>query len=154
MSYWAGRSIAAFAKGAGFFGDDVKTAVAIALAASGGYDHYDVHAGVPGAGHWQGLWAIDTDLWPEHAHLDLHDPWRNAEAAYASTIMGNGFGWSAVYRNNVYRMQLAHAATETSYQPFTESPRSSMGAEARDSQREAINSRIMAIQQRSTLRGL
>jgi Lysozyme like domain len=154
MTAWNGRSIAEFARRAGFYGDDVKIATAIALAASGGHDSYDVQAGVPGAGHWQGLWAIDTDLWPEHADLDLHVPQTNAKAAYQSTIMSNGYDWSAVYRNNVYRMFLDHAGTEASYMPFTGDGNTSTGAEAFENQRVALRGRLSSLRRHPTFGGL
>jgi Lysozyme like domain len=120
MTTWAARSIAKFARDGGFYGDDVKVATAIALAATGGHDHYDMRAGVPGSGHWMGLWAIDADEHPDLVARDLLDPYAAARAAKQLTDDADGFDWSPVWRNGSYRTLLEHAGVESGREPFTE----------------------------------
>jgi Lysozyme like domain len=154
MTAWAGRSIARFASNAGFYGDDLKTAVAVALVASGGNDHYDVTAGIPGAGRWQGLWAIDVDEHPELAAYDMGDPYQAARAAKQLTDDAGSFGWSAVWRNGLHLMQLEHAGTETTRQPFTETAQASTGTEARDHHRHALHARLASIHNGTSSKGI
>lgn len=75
--------IAQYAANAGFSGDDLATAVAIALAESGG----EVNPPNPDAaitpGGSIGLWQINLYYHPEFNGLDLTDPQTNADAAYA-----------------------------------------------------------------------
>jgi len=117
---WEAPSISRFAQTAGFAPPALHTATAIALAGSGGIDHYDVRAGVPGCGRWVGLWALNTDEWPEYRPDDLHDPQAAANVAYALTVRCAGFGWSAVWRAGHDRRWAAHAATASSLDPFLE----------------------------------
>lgn len=124
---WEPAQIARFARGAGFHGDDERTAVAIAIATSGGVAHYDVQAGVPGAGHWKGLWGIDTDRWPEWGDADLYVPQINAEVAHVLYERTGGFAWSPAYRARTHethdhlagveRTKVQHAQSATL--PFT-----------------------------------
>lgn len=87
-------------------------AVALALVSSGGHDGYDMRAGMPGAGHWQGLWAIDADRYPEVAPLNLHNPHDAAHACNFLTHRYLGFCWSPAYTNGAARhyRDLARAA--------------------------------------------
>lgn len=73
------------AENAGFTGDDLVTAVAVALAESGGNPqaHGDTSLG-SGTGSF-GLWQIYSDAHPEYGpdFTALYDPQTNADAAYA-----------------------------------------------------------------------
>ena len=124
---WDAHEIARFARAAGFTGDDVTIATALAIATSGGNASYDVHAGVPGAGHWVGLWGIDTDRMPEWAEVDLHVPALAAEVVRTLHERYRGWSWSPTFRAGAHVPFLAEAGTartrEYDYQrpvtPFT-----------------------------------
>jgi hypothetical protein len=105
-------TIAQHARDAGFYGDAVPVATAIALSTSGGLTHHRHRAGIPGAGDWRGLWQINVDEHPDLVELDLYDPVMNAWAAHELTTSVGGFGWSAVYRNNWYSSFVDHARVE------------------------------------------
>lgn len=120
---WEAPSIAAYAQGAGFGRPDLHTATAIALAGSGGIDHYDVAAGAPGTGRWVGLWALNVDEWPEFPIDQLLTPDGAAGAAYELTQRCAGFGWSAVWRNGYERPWVDHAAVSYGLRPFQEHDR-------------------------------
>lgn len=82
--------IAQYASNAGFSGDDLVTAVAIALAES---------SGNPGAvgdnGTSIGLWQIHYTVHPEFDVNQLKDPQYNAQAAYSLYSRRHGFNdWS------------------------------------------------------------
>lgn len=117
---WGAPTVSRFAGLAGFVRPDLHTATAIALAASNGIDHYDHRAGLPGSGRWAGLWAINTDRWPEYTPDELTDPHRAAEAAYELTVRCGGFGWSDVWAAGRDRHYLALAATAHTLEPFRE----------------------------------
>lgn len=72
--------IAVLASNAGFTGDDLQTAISIALAESGGNPgaRGDLNLGVS-----VGLWQINVKAHPEFAGQDLTDPQTNANAAYS-----------------------------------------------------------------------
>lgn len=107
---WAPIDLAHFARGAGFGRDDVVTAAAVALAGSGGLDHYDVTPGAPGCGHYVGLWTIDTDRYPHYAARELHVPQRAARAAYELCGASRDWSWSAVWRAGTWRPYVDHVA--------------------------------------------
>lgn len=117
---WGAPSISRFAGLAGFMRPDLHTATAIALAATNGIDHYDHRAGLPGSGHWAGLWAINVDQWAEYTTDELTDPQRAADAAYELTRRCDGFGWSSVWCAGHERRYVAHAATSHTFEPFRE----------------------------------
>lgn len=99
--------IAAVASNAGFSGDDLVTAVAIALAESGG-DSQDQTG--DGGTSW-GLYQIHWTVHPEFDKSQLLDPQYNANAAY--TLYRNKGGtftdWSA-YNNGKYAAFLPAAS--------------------------------------------
>ena len=74
--------IAQYAANAGFSGDDLATAVAIALAESSGNPNANGDTNLTPGGSI-GLWQINLKAHPEFAQLDLTDPQTNADAAYA-----------------------------------------------------------------------
>lgn len=72
--------ISSYAQNAGFSGDDLNTAVAIALAESSGNPQAvgDLTLGVS-----VGLWQINLKAHPEYTQDELYDPQKNANAAFA-----------------------------------------------------------------------
>lgn len=74
MSTWGAQGVAQFARAVGFKDDALHDAVALALAASGGADHYAYNPiSAPGAER-RGLWAIRLDEQPDELRGDLFDP--------------------------------------------------------------------------------
>ena len=99
----------ALAAGAGFTGDDLTTAVAIALAESDGNPQAynpEVAAHSPvGMGSF-GLWQIYLKAHPEFQGQNLFDPPTNAAAAFSVySAAGNSFRPWSTFGNNAY---LAH----------------------------------------------
>jgi soluble lytic murein transglycosylase-like protein len=74
--------IATYAANAGFSGDDLTTAVAIALAESSGNPKAVGDLNVSPGGS-VGLWQINLAAHPQYANVDLTDPALNASAAFA-----------------------------------------------------------------------
>jgi len=71
----------------------------IALAATGGYDDYDVRAATPGAGRWLGLFGVNVDRWPLlDPELVLH-PLDAAQHALALSLRRRSFDWSETFVN-------------------------------------------------------
>lgn len=106
------QEIAALARNAGFSGDDLTTAVAIALAESNGNPnaHGDTSLGT-GRGSF-GLWQIYSDAHPEFGpdFERLYDPQTNANAAF-SVYQSAGFSfmpWST-YKSDAYLAFLSSA---------------------------------------------
>lgn len=90
--------IANYAAAAGFAGQDLVTAVAIALAESGGDP-----AAMGDAGASIGLWQIDTKYHPEDANMDLTDPQTNAIDAFnIYTTAGESFTPWSTYKEGKY----------------------------------------------------
>jgi hypothetical protein len=102
----------ALAAGAGFVGDDLTTAVSIALAESGGdpnaYNPERAANTPQGAGSF-GLWQIYLKAHPEYKGQNLFDPQLNASAAFAVySSAGNSFRPWSTFGNGAY---LAHVDT-------------------------------------------
>lgn len=108
--------IATVAANAGFSGSDLVTAVAIALAESGG-DPGAVgdKALAPTKGPSIGLWQINigSKAHPEYASVDLTDPQTNANAAYAVYSAAGSFRPWATFdpRDGSTPKYLAHLDT-------------------------------------------
>jgi hypothetical protein len=104
--------ILTFAANAGFSGNDLITAVAVALAESAGDPnaHGDTTIG-SGLGSF-GLWQIYADAHPEYGpgFSQLYDPQTNANAAFAIYQQaGNQFTpWSA-FKNGHYQSFMSQA---------------------------------------------
>jgi hypothetical protein len=90
------------AQNAGFTGDDINTAAAVALAES---------SGNPGAvgdlnltpGGSVGLWQINLKAHPEYTAAQLMDPQTNANAAFAIyAAAGNSFSPWSTFKSAVY----------------------------------------------------
>lgn len=94
MTAWGSAMVAKIAKGAGFGGEALHDAVALALAASGGADHYQHNPiSSPGAER-RGLWAIRVDEVPGGEAADLFNADVNAAIARALWELSSGtFGW-------------------------------------------------------------
>lgn len=119
---WDASSIAQFARDAGFGRPELYTAIAVALAATNGIDHYDHTPGLPGTGRYVGLWAMDTDLWPDWTPEQLKVPETAAQAAYQLTERLNGFGWSPVWTAGKDAHYFARAVDAAQYRPYREVP--------------------------------
>lgn len=142
---WGAPSIAQFARDAGFFPPDLHTATAIALAGSGGLDNYDMHAGIPGAGRYVGLWAINVVQWPDYTADELVVPARAAQAAHELTERLGGFGWSAVWRARNERRFLDVAASGSTRLPWGETEHAPMGITTAHRQIHAMGQRLRKV---------
>lgn len=103
--------IAALAASAGFSGEDVATATAIALAESGGNPNAynpETAAGTPQGQGSYGLWQIYLKAHPEFQGVDLTDPQLNAFAAF-QVFSASGFRAWSTFKNNAYSAHLADA---------------------------------------------
>src|SRR5580765_411995 len=109
MSTLSAEQIATAAYKAGFRGDALTTATAIAFAESSG--NPKSHNGVPPDNSY-GLWQINMlgALGPErrhdfhlHSNDQLFDPDTNAKAAFAISNHGHDFGPWSTYTNGAYR---------------------------------------------------
>lgn len=108
--------IASVAAAAGFAGADLVTAVAIALAESGGnsaaYNPETAAGTPPGQGSY-GLWQIYRKAHPEFSDWDLTDPQTNANAAFSVySAAGSSFRPWSTFKNGAYvaRLQSAQVA--------------------------------------------
>jgi hypothetical protein len=93
-----------YASNAGFEGDDLNTAVAVALAESSGNPSAlgDLNLGVS-----VGLWQINLKAHPEYTQGELTDPQTNANAAYAIySAAGNQFTPWTTYNTGAYEAYL------------------------------------------------
>lgn len=122
--------IADICRRAGFFGEHLVTAIACALAASGGKPNYD-HRIDPGpVAHYKGLWGLDVIDWPEHAITALDDPHTAAAVAHELVDDTGGWGWCPAWRSGASdvmlpRARVAHtvyAATEQHLDPVHAGP--------------------------------
>jgi hypothetical protein len=81
-----GWTVASVAENAGFNGQDLTTAVAVAYAESSGNPNAynpETAAGTPKGQGSYGLWQIYLKAHPEYNGQNLFDPQTNANAAYA-----------------------------------------------------------------------
>jgi len=109
------QQIAQYARNAGFTGNDLLTAVAVALAESGGkvaaYNP-EAQAGTAQSKGSYGLWQIYRQAHPEFDGWDLNDPQINANAAFrVYSDAGNSFRPWSTYKNGAYSAHL-DVATE------------------------------------------
>jgi hypothetical protein len=105
--------IAQYARNAGWTGDDLVTAVAVALAESGGnVKAYNPErtAGTPiGEGSY-GLWQIYLHRHPEFATMNKFDPQTNANEAYKVYVeAGNSFTPWSTFKNGAFEAHLDDA---------------------------------------------
>lgn len=110
---WRPPAVADFARRAGFTRGPLVTAVAVALAASGGDDAWWWHP--LGTGHIdeRGLWALDLGALPELQGRDLWHPLRCAEACREVYLArGRRWDWHRVAAGGLHERhrQTAEAA--------------------------------------------
>lgn len=110
----APAQIANFAAAAGFQGDDLTTAVAVALAESNGGDtaayNPEHQAGTPPGEGSYGLWQIYLHAHPEFIGWNLLDPATNATAAFrVYSAAGNSFRPWSEYKSGGYTAYLDQA---------------------------------------------
>jgi hypothetical protein len=98
-----------YASNAGFSGDDLNTATAIALAESSGNPNA---AGDPTLGGSYGLWQINLAAHPEYTAQALYDPQTNANAAYAiySAAGGQFTPWTT-FNTGAYEAYLQNGSS-------------------------------------------
>jgi len=108
-------SIAQHAYDAGWRGDDLLTAVAVAYAESGGnplsYNPESAASTPTGKGSY-GLWQVYLKAHPEFAGWDLYDPATNARAAYRVWQARRSFWPWSTYQHNSHVKYLPKAAIE------------------------------------------
>jgi hypothetical protein len=94
------------AANAGFAGGDLETAIAIALAESGGDPNAIGDTAITTGGS-VGLWQVNLHWHPEYDQLKLHDPQYNANAAYAIySAAGSDFAPWSTYKSGAYEAHL------------------------------------------------
>jgi Lysozyme like domain len=106
--------IAFYAQAAGFSGNDLDTAVAIALAESSGNPNSynpETAAGTPSGEGSYGLWQIYLAAHPEYAGVNLYDPQTNASAAYTIYAAAGGFSPWATYNSGAYQAYVGASAS-------------------------------------------
>jgi Lysozyme like domain len=97
--------ITRYASNAGFADDDLITAVAIALAESGGNPNAHGDLSLPGSGSY-GLWQIYAHAHPEFGpdFTQLYDPQTNANAAYSVYVAaGYDFRQWSTFKGGQYK---------------------------------------------------
>ena len=104
MAKLSRSEIAGYAVQAGFSGQDLDIAVAIALAESGGDPDVlgDLSLGIS-----VGLWQVNLRWHPEYTEAELRDPQTNANAAYKiySAAHHSFTPWST-YKSSAYLTHL------------------------------------------------
>jgi hypothetical protein len=111
MGNLSAAQIAQYASNAGWSGSDLATAVAIALAESGGNPQAynpETAAGAPVNKGSYGLWQIYLNAHPEYAGDNLYDPQTNANDAY-EIWQNAGFSAWSTYKGGQYETFLASA---------------------------------------------
>jgi hypothetical protein len=121
------EQIATYAANAGFSGADLATAVAVALAESGGnpgaYNpEPTAKGGTPRGQGSYGLWQIYLRDHPEFAGANLYDPQTNANAAFAVYSAAGGFRPWSTYKYGQYRAYLSNQPSAVSPQPGQQPP--------------------------------
>ncbi len=115
MAKLSPEQIAEFAHAAGFRGQDLTVAVAVAMAESGGDPH--AHNSVPPDDSY-GLWQVNMlgSLGPARreqfgldANRELFDPAENARAAWSISGHGDSFRPWSTYTNGAYKKYLDDA---------------------------------------------
>jgi hypothetical protein len=109
--------IAGYAENAGFTGEDLITAVAIALAESSGNPNVynpETGAGAPSGEGSYGLWQIYLYMHPEFNGMNLYDPQTNANAAYSIYAAAGGFSPWTTYGSGAYESYVAEVESAVS----------------------------------------
>jgi hypothetical protein len=98
----APSDLATYAANAGFSGDDLNVAVAVALAESSGNPNAVGDLAITPGGS-VGLWQVNLKFHPEYTEAELKDPQTNANAAYAIyQNAGNSFTPWSTYKSGAY----------------------------------------------------
>lgn len=101
--------VADLCRRAGFFGDDLVTAIACAAAASGNRPNFD-HRIDPGpVAHYKGLYGLDVIDWPEYATHELENPHVAVAVAHELVKSTDGWRWCPAYRSGAYATTLPRA---------------------------------------------
>jgi hypothetical protein len=111
MGNLSAGQIAQYAANAGWSGNDLSTAVAIALAESAGNPsayNPETAAGAPVGKGSYGLWQIYLNAHPEYAADNLYDPQTNANDAYEIWQSAGFSAWST-YSGKQYQAFLSTA---------------------------------------------
>lgn len=113
--YLSATDIAAYAYNAGFDGDDLIIAVAVALAESSGNTRAynpERQANTPEGMGSYGLWQIYEKVHPEYQSVDLTNPQNNAIAAYAIyQNAGYTFRPWSTFNNGAYLSKMTTATS-------------------------------------------
>lgn len=123
-NYLTPAQIQYYAQAAGFSGADLATAVAVALAESGGNASvYNAETaakgGTPQGQGSYGLWQIYLKDHPEYAGWNLFDPATNAAAAFGIySASGGTFTQWATFNSGAYQ-QFSAAASSATAPPIT-----------------------------------
>lgn len=112
--------LTALAQNAGFSGDDLATAVAVAFAESGGnvqaYNPEKAAGAAQGKGSY-GLWQIYLTAHPEYTAADLLDPQTNANAAFKIySAAGGAFTPWSTYKSGAFLAFAQEANDATGFQ--------------------------------------
>jgi hypothetical protein len=99
------QAVVQAAKAAGFTGEALVTAVAVAMAESGGVPQKSKFEGEESYGMWQ----VHIPSHPEYTPDQMMDPTQNAQAAFK--ISGGGQNWKpwSVYKSGAYQQYLDDA---------------------------------------------
>jgi len=94
--------ISKYAQAAGFEGNNLRIAAAIAMAESGGDTEAIGDEDITVGGSW-GLWQVNLRWHPEYYRdpNSLHDPQKNADAAF-KIFQEQGFNAWSTYKNGAY----------------------------------------------------
>lgn len=114
MTVLTPKQIVGYAAQAGFTGDMLVTATAVALAESQGSTtayNPETAAGTPYGSGSRGLWQIYGYAHPNYNNNTLYDPLTNARAAFAISSSGHNFSPWSTYMNGAYVAEMALART-------------------------------------------
>lgn len=113
MALLTPAQISQYAQGAGFRGQGLNTAIAVALAESGGNTlayNPETAAGTPVGSGSRGLWQIYGKAHPQYNSDAAYEPTNNARAAFAISGSGTNFQPWSTYTNGDYRKYLSQAS--------------------------------------------
>lgn len=103
-----------YAENAGFEGEDLQTAVAIALAESSGNPNTLGDLNITPGGS-VGLWQVNLKYHPEYTTDQLRDPQENANAAFAIyQAAGDSFTPWSTFKSGAYLAYVNQIATQES----------------------------------------
>lgn len=120
---WRPARLASFAYDAGLRGDDLATAVALALRVSGGDDAYVWRVDPGPMIDQRGLWGVDVVRFPAYAADDLSRP--TVAARVMAALFGGSDGpwaWSPVDPADISPDMLAAAQTAAQRPSRTQAP--------------------------------